>query len=67
MLLIVGIFLIVVGISDFGIAALLGRQQASATGGLGASEQPPAARMLRRTGVLTIAIGVVLAVIGLVS
>lgn len=65
MLLIVGLFLIVVGISDFVIAALLTRQQTSPTGGLGAQQQPVAARVLRRTGALTIAIGVVLAVVGL--
>ena len=67
MLLVVGIFLIVVGISDFAIAALLTRQQAPASGGLGGGEPPVAARVLRRTGVLTIVIGVVLAVIGLAS
>jgi hypothetical protein len=65
--LVIGIFLIVVGISDFGIAALLARQQASATGGLGASEPPPAARILRGTGVLTVIIGAVFVVVGLVG
>ena len=67
MLLVVGIFLIVVGISDFGVAALLSRQQASATGGLGAAEPPPAARILRGTGAITVVIGVVLTVVALVS
>jgi hypothetical protein len=66
-LLIVGIFLIVVGISDFAIAALLTRQHAPAGSGLGDAQPPVAARMLRRTGVLTLIIGVVLAVVGLVT
>jgi hypothetical protein len=66
-LLIVGIFLIVVGISDFGVAALLARQQAPASGGLGAPEPPPAVRILRGTGALTVVIGVVLAIVGLVA
>ena len=66
MLLIVGIFLIVVGISDFVVAAVLARQQASTTGGLGAS-QPAVSRMLRRTGAMIVAVGVVLAIIGLVA
>jgi hypothetical protein len=65
-LLIVGIFLIVVGISDFGVAALLARQQAASSGGLGAQE-PAAARILRGTGALTLLIGVVLTVIALVT
>jgi hypothetical protein len=66
-LLVVGIFLIVVGISDFAVAALLARQQASATGGLGAPEPPPAARILRGTGAVTVVIGVVLTVVALLS
>ena len=67
MLLIVGIFLIVVGISDFVIAAVLTRQQTPAGSGLGAPQQPVAARVLRRTGALTLVIGVVLAIVGLVT
>ena len=66
-MLIIGIFLIVVGISDFGIAMLLERQQASADGGLGDRRPNSVGRMLRRTGVITIAIGAVFLVIGLVS
>jgi len=66
-LLIVGIFLIVVGISDFVVAAVLARQQTSATGGLGAPEPPPVSRMLRRTGATIVVIGVVLAIVGLVA
>ena len=54
MLLIVGIFLIVVGISDFVVAAVLARQQTSATGGLGDSQAPPVSRMLRRTGAMIV-------------
>jgi hypothetical protein len=66
-LLIVGIFLIVVGISDFAVAAVLARQQASTTGGLGASAPPPAARILRGTGALTLLIGAVLTIVALVT
>jgi hypothetical protein len=66
-LLVVGIFLIVVGISDFAVAALLARQQASASGGLGAPEPPPAARILRGTGAVTVVIGAVLTVVALLS
>jgi len=65
--LIIGIFLIVVGISDFGIAMLLERQQAPADGGLGDRRPSSVGRMLRRTGVITIVIGAVFLIIGLVS
>ena len=67
MLLIVGIFLIVVGISDFVIAAVFVRQQAPAGSGLGAPQTPVAVRVLRRTGAITVVIGVVLAIVGLVT
>lgn len=69
MLLIVGIALIVVGISDYAIAGLLARNQAAgAPGGLGSrAEPPPAARILRLTGALTVVVGVVLVAIGLAS
>jgi hypothetical protein len=66
-LLVVGLFLIVVGISDFVVAAVLARQQASATGGLGAPEPPPAARILRGTGAVTVLVGVVLTIVALVA
>jgi uncharacterized membrane protein YphA (DoxX/SURF4 family) len=63
-LLIVGIVFVVVGISDFLIAGLVARKQSSSTGGLGA-EPPPVSRILRRSGAVTVLIGVVLVVIGL--
>ena len=69
MLLVVGIVVIVVGISDIGIAALIARNQAAgAPGGLGTSAEPPAiSRILRLTGALTVAVGVVLAGVGLAT
>ena len=67
MLLVIGIFLIVVGISDFGIAKVLDRQHASATGGLGEDRSPAVGRMLRRTGVITLVSGAVFVVVGLLS
>jgi hypothetical protein len=67
-LLIIGLALIAVGISDFFIAKLLVRQQTAGTGGLGgAAEPPPAARILRGTGAVTAVIGVVLTVVALVA
>jgi hypothetical protein len=67
-LLIVGIALIVVGLSDFVVARVLTRQQTAGTSGLGAAaEPPPAARILRGTGALTVVVGVVLTVVALVS
>ena len=69
MLLVVGIVVIVVGISDIAIAALIARNQAAgALGGLGTSAEPPAiSRILRLTGALTVAVGVVLAGVGLAT
>jgi uncharacterized membrane protein HdeD (DUF308 family) len=65
-LLIVGIVFVVVGISDFAIAALLARSQAASTGGLGA-EPPAVSRMLRRAGAVTVLVGAVLILVGLAS
>lgn len=65
-MLVVGIFVLVVGISDFGIAAVHARGHAASSGGLGA-DQPPVSRMLRRTGVITVAIGLVLILVGLLT
>jgi hypothetical protein len=65
--LIVGLVILAVGISDFVIAAVLARQQAAATGGLGASEPPPVVRILRRSGAVTVALGVVLTLVGLLG
>jgi hypothetical protein len=67
-LLIIGLALIAVGISDFVIARLLTRQQTAGSSGLGgAAEPPPAARILRGTGAVTALIGVVLTVVALVA
>jgi hypothetical protein len=65
-LLILGILLLAFGISDLVVAALLARREAASTGGLGA-ETPVAARILRLTGLATVAAGAVLTVIGLVA
>ena len=69
MLLVIGIVIIAVGLSDIGIAALIARNQAAgAPGGLGSSAEPPAiSRILRLTGAVTVVIGVVLAAVGLVA
>jgi hypothetical protein len=67
-LLIIGLALIAVGISDFVVARILVRQQTAASSGLGgAAEPPPAARILRGTGAVTAVVGVVLTVVALVS
>jgi hypothetical protein len=68
-LLIVGIALIVVGVTDYAMAALLARNQsAGAPGGLGAgAAPPPAARILKLTGAVTVAAGVVLVAVGLAT
>jgi hypothetical protein len=67
-LLIIGLALIAVGISDFVVARILIRQQTATTGGLGgAAAPPPAVRILRGTGALTLVVGVVLTIIALVS
>jgi hypothetical protein len=65
-LLIIGILLLAFGISDLVVATLLARREAASTGGLGA-ETPVAARILRLTGMASVAAGAVLTVIGLVS
>lgn len=66
-MLIAGIIIVVVGISDFVIATLLARRETAGTGGLGGAQPPRVAFILRRSGALTIAVGVVLIVIGLAS
>ena len=66
MYLILGTAFIAFGIVEFVIAGSLARNQASSTGGLGA-ESPPAARMLRVSGMLTAVIGVVLIIVELAS
>jgi len=65
-LLLLGILFVAFGLMDLVVAAVLVRREGASTGGLGA-ETPPAARILRRTGMLTVAVGAVLVVVGLVS
>jgi hypothetical protein len=65
--LILGLVLLFVGISDFVLAGLLARQRGAASGGLGASDAPPASRILRRTGTVTLVVGAILVVLGLAS
>ena len=66
-MLLIGLIILVVGISDFVIAAVLARQQAAATGGLGASEPQPVVRILRRSGAVTVLLGAVLTLVGLLG
>jgi hypothetical protein len=62
--LIFGIILALVGVSDLVIAALVTRKATAGSGGLGA-EPPPLAGYLRRFGAMSIAVGLVLVAIGL--
>ncbi len=64
-MLIVGIVILAVGISDFVIAAMLARSHAASAGGLGDTQPSPAVRILRRSGAVTLVLGVVLVVVGL--
>ena len=64
MLLIVGIVLLAVGVWDFLIAGVVARREATPTGGLGA-EPSAVSCILRRSGAVTVLIGVVLVVVGL--
>ena len=63
-MLIVGIVVLLVGISDFVIAGVLVRKSAGSSG-LGNAEPPPVVRVLQRSGMVTVAAGIVLVVIGL--
>jgi hypothetical protein len=63
-LLIVGIVFLAVGVSDFLIAGVVARREATSTGGLGA-EPSAVSRILRRSGAVTVLIGVVLVAVGL--
>jgi hypothetical protein len=65
--LIAGIIIVAVGISDFVIAGLIARRETAGTGGLGRAAPPRLTLILRRSGAVTIAVGVVLIVIGLAS
>ena len=68
MVTLIGVILVVVGLSDFGAAAVIQMQQRqSDPGGLGQSEPTPVARLLRMIGLGTVVIGVVLIVVGLAS
>ncbi len=64
--LLVGVILVVVGLSDFGAAAVIQRQHRQADpGGLGGSEPAtPVVRLLRLIGLGTVVIGAVLIVVG---
>jgi hypothetical protein len=65
--LLVGIILVVVGVSDFGAAAVIGTQQRqSDPSGLGGTDSAsPVVRLLRMLGLGTIVVGAVLIVVGL--
>jgi hypothetical protein len=67
--LLVGIILVVVGLSDFGAAAVIGAQQRqSDPGGLGGTDQAnPVVRLLRMMGLGTLVVGTVLIVVGLTA
>jgi hypothetical protein len=65
-MVLIGVILVVVGLSDFGVAAVMRMQQRqSDPGGLGQAEPTPVARLLRMIGLGTVVIGAVLIVIGL--
>ena len=66
-MLLVGLIVILVGVADLVIAGVYARREATAGGVPGAQPASPFAGVLRRTGYITIAVGVVLAVIGLLS
>ena len=63
-MLILGLVIVLVGISDLVIAAVYARREAAADGGLG-GQPSPFVGVLKRTGMITIAVGIVVAVIGL--
>ena len=65
-LMLVGIILVVVGVSDFGAASVIQMQQRqSDPGGLGGTGQAnPVVRLLRLIGVGTVVLGAVLIVVG---
>ena len=66
MVTLIGVILVVVGLSDFGAAAVIQMQQRqSDPGGLGGTDQAnPVVRLLRLIGVGTIVIGAVLILVG---
>ena len=67
MVTLIGVILVVVGISDFGAAAVIQSQQRqSDPSGLGQQdERTPVVRLLRMMGLGTVVIGAVLIVVGL--
>ena len=68
MITLIGVILVVVGISDFGAAAVIQAQQRrSNPGGLGPDERAPVVRLLRMIGLGTVVIGAVLIVVGLAA
>lgn len=68
MVTLIGVILVVVGLSDFGAAAVIQTQQRqSNSGGLGAEGPTPVVRMLKMIGIGTIVVGAVLIVVGLLG
>ena len=65
-LMLVGIIIVVVGVSDFGVASVIQMQQRqSDPGGLGGTDQAnPVVRLLRLIGIGTVILGAVLIVVG---
>jgi uncharacterized membrane protein YidH (DUF202 family) len=68
MVTLIGVILVVVGLSDLGAAAVLRRQQRqSDPSGLSEEQQTPVVRLLRMIGLATVVIGAVLVAVGLAS
>jgi negative regulator of sigma E activity len=68
MVTLIGVILVVVGLSDFGAAAVIQMQQRqSDPSGLGQEQQTPVVRLLRMIGLATVVIGAVLIAVGLAS
>jgi len=65
--LIAGIIVLLVALSDFVIAGVVARKHARSTGGLGGGEPPPLTLILRRSGAATALVGAVLVIVGLAS
>ena len=58
--------ILVVGIADFIVAAVLTRQSTTSSG-LGGAPPSPVVQILRRSGAVTVVLGAVLVIIGLAS
>lgn len=67
MLLLLGIVAVIAGLVDFAVVAVMRRKEAAASGGPDAAPPNPALGMLQRTGAMTLVIGVVLVIVGLVT